>query len=71
MFFNDCHFAFVLKPDVAEEADSGALADLDTSDLEGATGYTPKSVYQLVCGEVNMGGVRRHKSFLGIRAVML
>ncbi|XP_062855523.1 histone deacetylase 6 [Trichomycterus rosablanca] len=43
-------------PEAAEEADSGALGDLDSSVLEGACGYTPKSVFEVVCGEVNMGG---------------
>ncbi|XP_049341604.1 histone deacetylase 6 isoform X1 [Astyanax mexicanus] len=38
------------------EADAVAMGDQDSGVLEGACGFTQKSVFELVCGAVDMGG---------------
>lgn len=42
----------------AEESDAGAVCDQESPALEGACGYTKKSVFELVCGAADVAGVR-------------
>ncbi|TTP91410.1 Histone deacetylase 6 [Bagarius yarrelli] len=43
-------------PQAAEESEAGAVCDQESAALEGACGYTKKSVFELVCGAVDMAG---------------